>query len=147
MDQNTQGRTRSASTDCDFKVYTTRDGLLSNIVHYLKLDSRQNLWIVHPHAGITRFDGRFHSNPFKPSGSPTASRRIRRVFELSDSIFFVTSQGLIGKIHHDSIYYWNQALGKDKIIQYTHLLSNRDVALYLNDSSFLVRTPPAAIML
>jgi ligand-binding sensor domain-containing protein/signal transduction histidine kinase len=123
----------------DFKVYTTRDGLLSNIVHYLKLDSRQNLWIVHP-RGITRFDG-VSFKSFKPSGSPTASRRIRRVFELSDSIFFVTSQGLIGKIHHDSIYYWNQALGKDKIIQYTHLLPNRDVALYLNDSSFLVRTP------
>ena len=123
----------------EFKVYTTRDGLLSNIVHYLKLDSRQNLWIVHP-RGITRFDG-VSFKSFKPAGSPTASRRIRRVFELSDSIFFVTSQGLIGKIHHDSIYYWNEPLGKDKIIQYTHLLPNRDVALYLNDSSFLVRSP------
>src|SRR3954464_9278358 len=38
----------------EFKVYTTRDGLLSNIIHYLKLDSQQNLWIVHP-RGITRF--------------------------------------------------------------------------------------------
>jgi signal transduction histidine kinase len=63
------------------------------------------------------------------------------VFEVSDSIFFVTSQGLIGKIHNDSLYYWNQPLSKDKIIQYTHLLPNRDVALYMNDSSFLVRTP------
>ncbi len=123
----------------EFKVYTTRDGLLSNIVHYLKLDSRQNLWIVHP-RGISRFDG-VSFKGFKPTGSPSASRRVRRVFELSDSIFFVTSQGLVGKIHNDSMYYWNKPLSKEKIIQYTHLLPNRDVALYLNDSSFLVRTP------
>lgn len=123
----------------EFKVFTTRDGLLSNIVHYLKFDSNQNLWIVHP-RGISRFDG-VSFKAFKPGGSPTASRRVRRVFELSDSIFFVTSQGLIGKIHNDSMYYWNQALSKEKIIQYTHLLPNRDVALYLNDSSFLVRSP------
>lgn len=123
----------------EFKVYTTRDGLLSNIVHYLKLDSKQNLWIVHP-RGISRFDGTSFK-AFKPGGSPTALRRVRRVFELSDSIFFVTSQGLIGKIHNDSLYYWNESLSKEKIIQYTHLLPNRDVALYLNDSSFLVRTP------
>jgi len=123
----------------EFKVYTTRDGLLSNIVHYLKLDSEQNLWIVHP-RGITRFDGKSFRS-FKPGGSPTALRRIRRVFEVSDSIFFVTSQGLVGKIFNDSIYYWNEPLGKDKIIQYTHLLPNKDVALYLNDSSFVVRSP------
>jgi ligand-binding sensor domain-containing protein/signal transduction histidine kinase len=123
----------------EFKVYTTRDGLLSNIVHYLKLDSHQNLWIIHP-RGISRFDG-VEFKAFKPGGSQTASRRVRRVFEVSDSIFFVTSQGLIGKIHNDSLYYWNQPLSKDKIIQYTHLLPNRDVALYMNDSSFLVRSP------
>jgi ligand-binding sensor domain-containing protein/signal transduction histidine kinase len=123
----------------EFKVYTTRDGLLSNIVHYLKLDSKQNLWIVHP-RGITRFDG-VSFKSFTPAGSPTALRRVRRVFELSDSIFFVTSQGLVGKIHNDSMYYWNQSVRKDKIIQYTHLLPNREIALYLNDSSFLVRSP------
>ncbi|HZY79389.1 MAG TPA: two-component regulator propeller domain-containing protein [Cyclobacteriaceae bacterium] len=123
----------------EFKVYTTRDGLLSNIVHYLKLDSKQNLWIVHP-RGITRFDG-VSFKAFKPGGSPSALRRIRRVFELSDSIFFVTSQGLVGKIHDDSIFYWNEPVRKEKIIQYTHLLPNRDILLYLNDSSFLLRSP------
>jgi ligand-binding sensor domain-containing protein/signal transduction histidine kinase len=123
----------------EFKVYTTRDGLLSNIVHYLKLDSKQNLWIVHP-RGITRFDG-VSFKSFKPGGAPSALRRVRRVYELSDSIFFVTSQGLVGKIHNDSMFYWNEPVRKDKIIQYTHLLPNRDIALYLNDSSFLIRTP------
>lgn len=123
----------------EFKVYTTRDGLLSNIVHYLKLDSQQNLWIVHP-RGITRFDGTSFK-AFKPVGPPTALRRVRRAFEVRDSMFFVTSQGLVGKIHKDSMYYWNESVRKDKIIQYTHLLPNRDVALYLNDSSFVIRTP------
>ncbi len=122
----------------EFKVYTTRDGLLSNIVHYLKLDSRQNLWIVHP-RGITKFDGLTFKS-FKPATSSTALRRVRRVFELHDSIFFVTSQGLIGKIYQDSIYYWNQTVRKEKVIQYTHMLPSRDIVLYLNDSSFLVRT-------
>ena len=40
----------------EFKVFTTLDGLSSNIVHYLKLDEQQNLWIVHP-RGITKYDG------------------------------------------------------------------------------------------
>jgi ligand-binding sensor domain-containing protein/signal transduction histidine kinase len=123
----------------EFKVYTTRDGLLSNIVHYLKLDSEQNLWIVHP-RGVTRFDG-VSFKSFQPGGSPSALRRVRRVFEVNDSIFFVTSQGLIGKIHNDSMFYWNEPVRKDKIIQYTHLLPNREIALYLNDSSFLIRSP------
>src|SRR5688572_16415638 len=123
----------------EFKVYTTRDGLLSNIVQYLKLDSKQNLWIVHP-RGVTKFDGvSFHQ--FKPPGPSTALRRVRRVFELKDSIFFVTSQGMMGKIFQDSIYYWNEPVRKNRIIQYTHLLPSRDIALYLNDSSFLIRTP------
>jgi ligand-binding sensor domain-containing protein/signal transduction histidine kinase len=122
----------------EFKVYTTRDGLLGNIVHYLKLDSKQNLWIVHP-RGVTKFDG-VEFKQFKPPGPSTALRRVRRVFELNDSIFFVTSQGMTGKIYNDSIYYWNEPVREDRVIQYTHLLPSREIALYLNDSSFLVRT-------
>src|SRR5690554_1925162 len=37
----------------EFKVFTTLDGLLSNIITYLKLDSQGNLWIVHT-RGITK---------------------------------------------------------------------------------------------
>src|SRR5690349_20777478 len=40
----------------EFKVYTTLDGLLSNIVLNITIDKKKNLWIVHP-RGITRFDG------------------------------------------------------------------------------------------
>ena len=40
----------------EFKVYTTLDGLLSNIIYHITIDDQKNLWIVHP-RGITRFDG------------------------------------------------------------------------------------------
>ncbi len=123
----------------EFKVYTTRDGLLSNIVHYLKLDSKQNLWIVHP-VGITRFDGvNFFS--FQPQAATASARRVRRVFEMNDSIFFMTNQRTLGMIHHDSVYYWDRPVLKDKMVLYTHLLPTRDIALYLSDSSFLIKAP------
>jgi ligand-binding sensor domain-containing protein/signal transduction histidine kinase len=122
----------------DFKVYTTRDGLLSNVVHYLKLDTHQNLWIVHP-RGITKFNG-VDFVPFQPVKQTNSFRRVRRVFELNDSIFFMTNQGMLGKIYQDSIYYWDKPVHRDKIIRYAHLLPSREIALYLNDSSFLVRT-------
>jgi ligand-binding sensor domain-containing protein/signal transduction histidine kinase len=120
----------------DFKVYTTRDGLLSNTIHYLKLDSRQNLWIVHP-RGITRFNG----NTFKKFQQPgIPSGRVRRVFEFRDSIYMINSQGMLGKIKEDSVYYWSKPVRENKIILYTQLLPSRDICLYLNDSSFLIKT-------
>src|SRR4051812_42460794 len=61
-----------------FKVYTTRDGLLSNIITYLKLDENENLWIVHP-RGITKFDG-IDFKTFRQPGAPSNARRIRRIF-------------------------------------------------------------------
>ena len=122
----------------EFKVYTTRDGLSSNIVQYLKLDSRQNLWIVNP-LGITRFNG-FDFKKFIPSG-PHTRLSIRRVFEINDTIFFVNSQRSVGKIYNDSVYYWNKPVMKDKFVLYTHLMPGKEVCLYLNDSSFLIKSP------
>src|SRR6478609_3044400 len=40
----------------EFKVYSTLDGLFSNVVTSLFIDSKQNIWVVHP-RGLTRFDG------------------------------------------------------------------------------------------
>src|SRR5688572_21073179 len=40
----------------EFKVYTTLDGLLSNIIYHITIDEEKNLWMVHP-RGLTRFDG------------------------------------------------------------------------------------------
>ncbi len=132
----TQGGGLARFDGREFKVYTTRDGLLSNIINYLKLDSQQNLWIVHP-RGITRFDGTDFMK-FQPPVPPYTGRRVRRVFEYKDTIFLVNNQGRLGKIFKDSVYYWDNRVQKEKIILYTHLLPNKDICFYLNDSSFLV---------
>ncbi len=134
----TQGGGLARFDGREFKVYTTRDGLLSNIINYLKLDSKQNLWIVHP-RGISRFDGTDFMK-FQPPVPPYTGRRVRRVFEYKDTIFLVNNQGKLGKIYKDSVYYWDNRVRKDKIILYTHLLPNKDICLYLNDSSFLIRS-------
>lgn len=122
----------------EFKVYTTRDGLSSNIVQYLKLDSRQNLWIINP-IGITRYNG-VNFKKFIPNG-PHSKLSIRRVFEVSDTVFFVNSQRALGKIHNDSIYYWNKPVKDERLILYTHLMPGKEICLYLNDSSFMIKSP------
>ncbi len=121
----------------EFKVYTTRDGLSSNIVQYLKLDSRNNLWIINP-VGITRYNG-IDFKKFIPQG-PHAKLSVRRIFEVSDTVFFVNSQRALGKIHNDSIYYWNKPIKEDRLILYTHLMPGREICLYLNDNSFLIKS-------
>lgn len=62
----------------EFKVYTTLDGLLSNIISYLTIDSQKNLWIVHP-RGITRFDG-VNFKKFQASGELSKLKMVRRAY-------------------------------------------------------------------
>jgi ligand-binding sensor domain-containing protein/signal transduction histidine kinase len=121
-----------------FKVYTTLDGLLSNIVTYLKLDKHQNLWIIHP-RGITKFDG-LTFKKFQQPGLPANTKRIRRAFEVQDTLFFISAPGHIGKIHHDSLYYWSKPAKDHVLVGYSHLGPQREVVLFLSDSSFLIRT-------
>jgi ligand-binding sensor domain-containing protein/signal transduction histidine kinase len=132
----TQGGGLARFDGREFKVYTTRDGLLSNIINYLKLDTKQNLWVVHP-RGITRFDGTDFIQ-FQPPVPPYTGRRVRRVLEYKDTIYLVNNQGRLGKVFKDSVFYWDNRIQKDKVILYTHLLPNKDICFYLNDSSFLV---------
>jgi ligand-binding sensor domain-containing protein/signal transduction histidine kinase len=122
----------------EFKVYTTLDGLLSNIVTFLKIDSEQNLWIVHP-RGITKFDGATFKK-FQQPGKPASIKRIRRIFQHADTLFFISVPGVLGKIHNDSVYYWSQSIEEGKSISYSHLLPSKETMLYLNDSSFLILT-------
>jgi ligand-binding sensor domain-containing protein/signal transduction histidine kinase len=119
----------------EFKVYTTLDGLYSNIVSYLLLDSHQNLWIVHPH-GITKFDGQ----TFKQIKTPVISQKyIWKLFNLNDTIFFqVGSQGSIGKIYHDSITVWDQPVMPGKKVYYSIRTTLRSICYLLNDSSFFL---------
>ena len=122
----------------EFKVYTTLDGLQSNIITYLKLDSKENLWIIHP-RGISRFDGVSFKNFIQP-GSGVNAKRIRRAFELQDTIFFVSSPGSLGKIYRDSVYYWSKPTKKNAFISYCHLLPDKSTLIYSSDSTFHVKS-------
>ncbi len=120
----------------EFKVYSTLDGLLSNIVTSLFIDSRQNVWIVHP-QGLTRFDG-LDFKKFQPSISNERLKRVRKVVEFNDTIFLMSNPGMIGKIYNDSVYYWSKNILPGKSIFFTHVSPERKICYYLNDSSFLV---------
>lgn len=126
----------------EFKVYTTLDGLYSNIVTYLKLDKQENLWIVHP-RGITKFDG-IRFKKFEQPDAAAGMRRVRRAFEIQDTLFFLTAPGYLGKIYNDSLYYWSRPLKKDVLIHYVHLTSDKKVLMYLSDSSFYIHNGWAA---
>src|SRR5688572_23564774 len=114
----TQGGGLARYDGREFKVYTTLDGLLSNIVTFLKLDSKQNLWIVHP-RGLTKFDG-ISFKKFQQDGLPTNAKRVRRAFEIGDTLFLITAPGNLGKIYKDSVYYWNKPPFGDKTVSYCH---------------------------
>ena len=117
-----------------FKTYNTLDGLLSNIITSLMIDEQQNLWIVHQH-GVSRFDGVKFKTFQLLQENP---KRIRRVFELSDSVFFVLQTGSLGKIYRDSVYYWDKPVASGKVIFSGWKLPSQQLTFYLNDSSFLL---------
>ncbi|CAN5255398.1 hypothetical protein BH09BAC3_BH09BAC3_19860 [soil metagenome] len=120
----------------EFKVYSTLDGLLSNIVTSLFIDSHQNIWIVHP-RGLTRFDG----ITFRKFQSPVPNdglKRVRKVLEFNDTIFMVSNPGMIGKIYKDSIYYWSKNILPDKTIYFSHVSPDKQICYFLNDNSFII---------
>ncbi len=131
----TQGGGLARYDGREFKVYTTLDGLLSNIITYLKLDSKDNLWIVHP-RGISKFDGVAFKKFVQPAGEML--KRIRRLFEVSDTLFILSAPGLLGKIYNDSLYNWGTKTG-DKLVRYSHLMPDQNVLICLSDSSFTVK--------
>lgn len=131
----TQGGGLARFDGREFKVYTTLDGLLSNIVTTLLIDTHNNIWMAHP-RGITKFDGRSFTRFVQPTGN-NGAKRIRRIFQHGDSVFFVSHPGLIGKIYSDSVLTWGQPLVTGKSIFFTHVKPGRSIAYYMNDSSFV----------
>ena len=131
----TQGGGLARFDGREFRVYTTLDGLLSNIVTTLLIDSSNNIWMAHP-RGITKYDGKTFKRFNQPTGEAGA-RRIRRIYQRGDSIFFVTHPGVLGKIHNDSVLYWNKPIVKNKNIFFTYVKPNKAIVHYLSDSSFL----------
>lgn len=118
----------------EFKVYTTLDGLLSNTIFSMQIDSHQNIWIVHQ-RGVTKFDG----YRFKKISTP-GQRTISRLFDIRDTIFFQVGQRL-GKIFKDSIVSYDQPIVPDKRINYSIRSHSRTVCYYVSDSSFLLLLP------
>lgn len=131
----TQGGGLARFDGREFIVYTTMDGLLSNIISFLKLDKEQNLWIVHP-QGITKFDG-IHFKKFNQPGPALNAKRMRRIFAYKDTLFFTSGQGELGKMYNDSVYHWARPLN-NRLVRYTHVDRDKNVMMYLNDSTFLV---------
>ncbi len=131
----TQGGGLARFDGREFLVYTTLDGLLSNVVNTLLIDSKGQIWMAHP-RGITKFDGRSFKKFIQPT-SDVGARRIRRIFELGDSVFFVSHPGVIGKIYNDSVHYWGKPILPDRNIFFTYVKPGRSIVHYLNDSSFV----------
>src|SRR5258708_28140319 len=123
----------------DFKVYNTLDGLQSNFITSLMMDHYQNLWIVHPH-GLTRFNC-VSFKTFQVPAQSTGMKRLRRIFELQDSIVILSASGDLGKIQNDSVFYWAKPISKGKTIFSAYRGPSREVFFYLNDSSFMVVSP------
>src|SRR5437879_9282575 len=84
----------------EFKVYTTLDGLLSNMISSMQMDSHHNIWIVHP-RGLTKFDGYRFKKIFTPE-----QRTISKLFDSHDTLFFqVGAGGLPVKFFRDFIFF------------------------------------------
>lgn len=130
----TQGGGLARFDGKEFITYNTPDGLLSNTITSLMIDSKQNIWIIHP-RGISKFDGvSFKTFSFAGSG-----KRVRRAFELNDSIFFLMGRpSTLGKIYNDSIYYADKPVVPNKEIITGRRLNSKQLCLYLNDSSFVI---------
>lgn len=134
----TQGGGLARFDGREFKVYTTLDGLLTNQVTGLKLDGRDNLWILHP-RGLTKFDG-LHFKTFQSAESASISKtQTWRMFEVSDTIFVLSEGSNISKIYNDSIYYWEKPAPVKEAIRRMHVSANGQPCFYLDDGSFIVR--------
>jgi len=120
----------------EFKVYSTFDGLLSNIITTLFIDSRGSIWIVHP-QGITRFNG-LDFKRFQSSASGDRLKRIRKLVEFQDTIFMFSNPGMIGRIYNDSVHFWSRPILPGKSIFFTHVSASGIPCFYLNDSSFVI---------
>lgn len=104
----------------NFKVYTSLDGMQSNFIRYLMLDSKDNLWIMHP-RGISRFNG-FDFKKFEQPGGRNSNPSMRRIYEFQDTLFFMSAPGNLGKIYNDSVYYWSKPITNAGLVDDLHPL-------------------------
>lgn len=76
-------------------VYNTSNGLPSNQVRDIKLDSRKNLWFTFPGYGTARLDSNNNWTYFRAGSTPILSDAVNVVAETSDGkMIFGTANGL-----------------------------------------------------
>lgn len=117
----------------EFVVYTTLDGLFSNVIRDLWFDSNDNLWLLHP-RGFTRFDGAGFTK-IRKSDSQLPGDRVLTLFEEKKEIKLISYSGRIGSIVNDSVYYDDFSIfGEHKIRQF-YKSPNGIVYVYLSDGN------------
>ncbi|MFZ2905673.1 MAG: two-component regulator propeller domain-containing protein [Cyclobacteriaceae bacterium] len=122
----------------EFKVYTTLDGLLSNVISFVKIDRHNNLWIVHP-RGITRFDG-ISFKRYPASDELSRNEMVRNAYVFSDTVFVIAAPGMMGKIYGDSVYHWAKNFQPNQLITRVHQLRNGQLCIFLKDGSVFLKT-------
>lgn len=121
-----------------FKVYTTLDGMLSNIVLDLKIDARQNIWAVHP-AGVSKFDG-ITFKTFRAVTNNTNRNAAKRAFIVEDTTFVLATPGLLSKIHNDSIYYWDAHFKPGQLIYRIYQFATGELCIIMSGGEVLVKS-------
>jgi signal transduction histidine kinase len=132
----TQGGGLARFDGREFKVYTTLDGLLTNHVTNIYLDSRNTLWLLHE-QGITKYNGREFTRIQSPNSGPPSGKVMWRMFDVNDTLFVLSARDKITKIYNDSIHYWEKSL--PDTLKRMHVGPNGEACFYLQDESFLVR--------
>lgn len=122
----------------NFKVYTTLDGLLSNIVYDLRIDNEQNIWAVHP-QGISRFNGTSFKT-FRPGIDSAKRNMIKRAFVFEDTLLILSSPGLLGKIYKDSVYYWNNAYQPKAFINRVFQFASGELCILMSDKRIFIKS-------
>lgn len=122
----------------NFNVYTTLDGLLSNIVYDLKIDNEQNIWAVHP-QGISRFNGTSFKT-FRPRVDSVNRNMVRRALVFEDTVLVLSSPGLLGKIFKDSVYYWAKAYQPSAFINRIYQFASGELCILLSDKRIFIKS-------
>jgi signal transduction histidine kinase/ligand-binding sensor domain-containing protein len=134
----TQGGGLARFDGHQFKVYNGYDGLLSNEVIGLHIDTQQNLWALSP-TGVSRFDG-LGFKSFKMPDDIISTERIRKMYALKDTIFLLSTSGGLSKIYKDSVLYWDKPIARNVSIRTVHTTHSGEVCLFLEDGSIIIQS-------
>jgi signal transduction histidine kinase/ligand-binding sensor domain-containing protein len=87
-----------------FISFSTKDGLLSNFVTDIGIDTDNNVWVSHL-MGVSKFDGK-NFRTFAISDTTRMFGKIKSIRFDNDTLLLPTSNGMLGKIYRDSVYTW-----------------------------------------